>query len=267
MSAPASRSASCPAPRSTPTTRPKPPARPAATPEIASSATTARSAGTPSSLAASRNVSGAGLPLSPSRGATDPSTTTSNRGARPDASSTSGALRDDDTTAIARAAFGQRVEQAHRAGVRRRCRRDAGSSGTSRSSCCRATPIDSNPGGSSWVPSGKLDGAGLRRTTGRRRSAACRRRRAGSPTAAERSPRRARWRGTSRTSPSTLVRGSRRSASARRRDRTAPRRARSSRRWSSPRTLRDDGLRYSDTPRVSRHTERASRSRVTQARR
>ena len=57
--------------------------------------------GTPSSSAASRNVSGAGLPGRSRAAATLPSTTTSKRAARPAASSTSAALRDDDTTPTA----------------------------------------------------------------------------------------------------------------------------------------------------------------------
>ena len=46
-----------------------------------------------------QNRSGAGLPLRCSCAATTPSTTTANRGAKPAASSTGRALREDDTTA------------------------------------------------------------------------------------------------------------------------------------------------------------------------
>ena len=89
-----------PAPRSTPTTSPNGPARPAATPDTASSTTTARSLATPSCwprrggrcrAPACRRGARARRPR--------PSTTTSKRGARPAASSTGPALRDDDTTA------------------------------------------------------------------------------------------------------------------------------------------------------------------------
>ena len=61
--------------------------------------TTASAVATPSRAAAFRNMSGAGLPAMCSAAATMPSVTTSKRGASPDASSTSPALRDDDTTA------------------------------------------------------------------------------------------------------------------------------------------------------------------------
>ena len=68
--------------------------------------------------AAFRNMSGAGLPAMCSAAATMPSVTTSKRGARPDASSTSLALRDDDTTATFVPGRREVVEEAQRAGVR-----------------------------------------------------------------------------------------------------------------------------------------------------
>ena len=71
-----SSSLSAPTPRLTPMTRPKSPAWPAATPDRASSSTTARSLGTSSWRAASRNVSGAGLPARKRSAATRPSTMT-----------------------------------------------------------------------------------------------------------------------------------------------------------------------------------------------
>ena len=99
-SAPASRSAcDCPL-RSTPMTQPNPPARPAATPTIASSTTTARDGSALTRCAASRNASGAGLPLRARRVISIPSTRASNSCDIPAASSTAAQLLLEDTTAV-----------------------------------------------------------------------------------------------------------------------------------------------------------------------
>ena len=71
---------------------------------IASSKTTAaRGLGTPSRRAPARKVSGAGLPRSPSRAATTPSTRTSMRSANPAAAMTFSPLADAVTTAVRQA--------------------------------------------------------------------------------------------------------------------------------------------------------------------
>ena len=77
-------------------------------------------------VAAWTKVSGAGLPASPSAVATRPSTTVTNRSASPAASSTAGALADDETTASGIPIVAQRVEQGDRARVRARRRRGRG---------------------------------------------------------------------------------------------------------------------------------------------
>ena len=74
MSAPRSARAAAWSPRSTPMTSPNPPRRPASTPARASSTTAARPGSTPSRRAAARNSAGSGLPGSPSRAASIPST-------------------------------------------------------------------------------------------------------------------------------------------------------------------------------------------------
>ncbi len=77
-----------------------PPALPASTPESASSTTTARCGETPSRRAASKNMSGAGLPGRSSSSAVAPSTRSSNRLVMPAYSSTLAQLRLLETTAV-----------------------------------------------------------------------------------------------------------------------------------------------------------------------
>ena len=83
MSAPLAASSAAWPSRSTPITSPNAPARPASTPASASSTTIARAGATLSRWAASRNMSGAGLPGRPSSSAVSPSTHVSNRLAIP----------------------------------------------------------------------------------------------------------------------------------------------------------------------------------------
>src|SRR5690606_27644930 len=101
-SAPLARRSSAWPSRSTATTYPNLPARPAATPAMASSNTAASAGVTSRRRAASRKVSGAGLPGRPSAWASDPSTSTSIWDSRPVTSRTSAALALEETTAHGR---------------------------------------------------------------------------------------------------------------------------------------------------------------------
>src|SRR5439155_26338877 len=99
-SAPCSGRASRGPVRSTPTTKPKCPERPASTPASASSTTAASAGWTPTSFAAARNVSGAGLRRRCLCSTTIPSMRTSNRSSIPAASRTSLQFALADTTAV-----------------------------------------------------------------------------------------------------------------------------------------------------------------------
>ena len=81
-------------------TNPNPPAHPASTPTRASSTTTAREGSALTRRAASRNPSGAGLPLRASLVMSSPSTRASKRREIPAASSTAMQLLLEDTTAV-----------------------------------------------------------------------------------------------------------------------------------------------------------------------